>query len=100
MVVEMLAIKLRNDDGIKGILEEGPVRDELKLLQYAYDMTLLVKDEAVLKQAFTVIEQFWKIYELKLNRKKSIGMWVGGSKNNESRGERITWVEKEKILKS
>ena len=99
MVVEMLAIKLRNDDGIKGILKEGPVRDELKLLQYADDMTLLVKDEAVLKQAFTVIEEFSKISELKLNSKKAIGMWVGGSNNNESRGEGITWVEKGKNVK-
>ena len=95
----MLAIKLRNDDGIKGILKKGSVRDELKLLQYADDMTLLVKVEADLKQALTVIEQFSKISELKLNRKKSIGMWVGGSKNNEIRGEGITWVEKGKNIK-
>ena len=43
LVVEVLAIKIRNRDDIKGVLKDSVLQHNLKLLQYADDMTLLLK---------------------------------------------------------
>ena len=43
LVVELLAITIRNRDDIKGVLRDSVLQDNLKLLQYADDMTLLLK---------------------------------------------------------
>ena len=43
LVVELLAIKIRNRDDIKGVLRDSVLKDNLKLLHYAGDMTLLLK---------------------------------------------------------
>ena len=43
LVVELLAIKIRNRDDTKGVLRDSVLQDNLNLLQYADDMTLLLK---------------------------------------------------------
>ena len=48
LVVELLAIKIRNRDDIKGVLRDSVLQDNLKLLQYANDMTLLLKDSLMI----------------------------------------------------
>ena len=81
LVVELLAKKkIRHNEEIKGILKDSAVKDDLKLLQYADDMTLLLKHESDLKEALAKLDSFSKISGLKLNKKKSLGMWVGSHK--------------------
>ena len=56
--IELLAIKIRNRDDIKGVLRDSVLQDNLKLLQYADDMTLLLKNEADLNVALGEIDRF------------------------------------------
>ena len=76
-MVEVLAKKIRHNEEIKGILKDSAIKDYLKLLQYADDMTLLLKPESDLKEALVEIDTFSKISGLKLNKKK-IPRYVGG----------------------
>ncbi|GFR65607.1 reverse transcriptase-like protein [Elysia marginata] len=87
LVVEILAIKLRSNENIRGIFDDGALEDKLKFLQYADDMILIVKNQEDLRIALVEIEFFTSISGLQLNRKKSTGMWIGKSKDNEARGE-------------
>ena len=58
LVVELLAKKIRHNEEIKGILKDSAINDDLKLLQYADDMTLLLKHESDLKEALAEIDTF------------------------------------------
>ena len=99
LVVELLAIKIRNRDDIKGVLRDSVLQDNLKLLQYADDMTLLLKNEADLNVCLGEIDTFSKISGLKLNKKKSVGLWIGQSKNNPEGEEGISWAKVENNIK-
>ena len=99
LVVELLAKKIRHNEEIKGILKDSAVKDDLKLLQYADDMTLLLKHESDLKEALAEIDKFSKISGLKLNKKKSLGMWVGSHKNKQYGSEEISWIKKDENIK-
>ena len=99
LVVELLAIKIRKRDDIKGVLRDSVLQDNLKLLQYADDMTLLLKNEADLNVCLGEIDTFSKISGLKLNKKKSVGLWIGQSKNNPEGEEGISWAKVENNIK-
>ena len=75
------------------------IKDDLKLLQYADDMTLLLKHESDLKEALAEIDAFSIISGLKLNKKKSLGMWVGSHKNKQYGSEEISWIKKDENIK-
>ena len=49
LVVELLAKKIRHNEEIKGILKNIALKDDLKLLENADDMTLLLIHESDLK---------------------------------------------------
>ena len=49
LFVELLAKEIKDNEEIKGILKDSAKKDDLKLLQYADDMTLLLKHESDLK---------------------------------------------------
>ena len=80
-------------------MKDSAVKDDLKLLQYADDMTLLLKHESDLKEALAEIDKFSKILGLKLNKKKSLGMWVGSHKNKQDGSEEISWIKKKREYK-
>ena len=103
LVAEIMAIKIRANEDIKGItIQRGGTTTNLgKILQYADDTTLLLKEHGDLLVALRDIENFSKISGLKLNKRKSKGMWVGSSKFNIQTPGDISWVqygEKIKIL--
>ena len=90
-----MAIKIRNNASIKGIIFENHSNDSspFKVLQYADDTTLLLKDENELLAALDDIEHFSSFSGLKLNRSKSLGMWIGSSKSNTNTPGDISWVK-------
>ncbi|GFR59297.1 reverse transcriptase [Elysia marginata] len=98
LVVELLAIKLRHNDTVNGILRNSNVSDNIKLLQYA-DMSLLLKGKADLKIALKEIELFTKLSGLKLNRKKLTDMWVGSKADSNEGREGIKWINGEENKK-
>ena len=65
LVVELLVIKIRSRDDIKGVLQ-----DNLKLRQYVDDMTLLLNNEADMNVALGEIDTFSKVSGLKLKEEK------------------------------
>ena len=84
LVVELLAIKIRNANHINSILlkQDKNTLKIPKILSYADDMTLLLKGEEDLKTSLTIIEEFRKCSGLELNRSKCINMWIGTNANN------------------
>ena len=75
------------------------MHDNLKLLQFAEDMTLLLKKKADLNRALRESGGFAKISGLNPNKQKSVGLWVGKSKYKTEGGEGIAWAKAEENIK-
>ena len=77
--METLAIKIREDDGIKGIT----IRDEpVKLSLFADDMTCFIKDSSSYTNLFVALKTFGeysglKIYDEALGLGISRSLWEG-----------------------
>ena len=76
-MVELLAKKIRHIEEIKGILKDSAIKYDLKLLQYADDMTLLLKHESDLKEALAEIDTFSKNIRAQTQQEK-VPRYVGG----------------------
>ena len=90
LVAEIMAIKIRNNVNISGFTSANIL---LKILQYCDDTTLILKDENELAAAIGDIDSFYSISGLKLNKSKSVGMWIGRSKHNLNTPGDIKWVK-------
>ena len=88
LAAEALAIAVRQDATIKGILVGG---EETKLLQYADDMTAVLADVSSAQALFDLLEIFRKASGLTINFTKTEGMWIGSSKNNKAKPLGIKW---------
>ena len=75
------------------------MQDNLKLLQYADDMTPLLKNKADLNVALGEIDTFSKISGLIMSKKKSVGLWIRQSKNNPEGEEGMSWAKVENNIK-
>ena len=74
VVVETLAIAIRQNTAIKGI---SIGKGETKLLQYADDTTAVLSDRDCANALFNLLDVFRKLSGLKINTSKTEGMWVG-----------------------
>lgn len=75
LAVELLAIKIRHCENIKG-LNSWKARNSLlesiiKIALYADDITLFLKDEQDMQQALQIFAEFSSFSCLEINRKKS-----------------------------
>jgi len=74
IAVEALAEKIKQDKNIQGIdLKDCKLNinsNEIKIIQYADDSILTIKDKASFKHAITLINEFTNIAGLKLNLDK------------------------------
>ena len=78
LAVEIMAIRIRKDKGIKGIsLGAAGDSKEQKIIQYADDTSLTLADEASIRKTIEIVEDFGKYSGLKLSTQKSTGMWLG-----------------------
>ena len=101
LALELLAVRLRADQNVKGIkLPKGLTNSEciLKVLLYADDITLFVEERNDLKNALTLVSYFSKFSGLAMNRDKSEAMWLGSNKNNNEELYNIKWKNQVKIL--
>lgn len=76
LVLETLAIHIRNDECIKGIKVDG---HELKLIIFADDLTVLLKDIASFHCLMAKLELFGLYSGLNVNREKTEVMKLGPS---------------------
>ena len=79
LVAEMLAIKIRNDDTIKGITINDT---EYKLSMMADDTTLIIKNLDSLENAINIFNQFRDSSGLKLNLNKTEIIPIGKIRNS------------------
>ena len=94
--IELLAIKFRQSSAIKG-LDICPEK-VLKVLLYADDITMFLKDEKDVETALKILEDFTVISGLHLNKNKSEAMWIGERRNSNDSPFELKWVNQIKIL--
>ena len=91
LVIEILAIKIRENTDIVGFKIKGGI---FKLSLYADDMTLAVLDKKSAKRAFALIKKFANYSGLKVNVEKTEGMWLGQQKGCLDQPLGIAWPKK------
>ena len=101
LCAEIMGIKLRNDQRIKGLTfsKSDLTTEPLKILQYCDDTSLLLNSAEELDVALEIIDDFYKVSGLKLNKHKSIGMGIGSSKEIEGNPGNILWKQKGETIK-
>lgn len=99
--MELLAIKIRANTNIEGLLDNTStdLTNETKIIQYADDANLFLKTKASLIEVLKEIESFGKFSGETLNKSKSIGMWLGRNSENLDGGEGITWITPSENIK-
>ena len=93
--VELLAIRIRDSVHVKGLTIDS--ERILKVLLYADDITVFLQNEDDVRRVLMIIDDFSKISDLRLNKKKSEAMGIGRSKNARFHIG-FKWVQEIKIL--
>ena len=85
LAVELLAVKIRQCENIKGLnywkARNGLLESIIKIALYADNLTLFLKDEHDMQQALKILAEFSTFSGLEINRKKSEAMWLGSKQN-------------------
>ena len=95
VVAEILSIKIRNNNNIKGITIG---EQEIKVIQMADDTTNLLKDERSLEETLNILEKFYSYSGLKLNLSKCEAMWIGNKRDSGDKPLGLQWVKGAKAL--
>lgn len=95
LCAEKLADSIRNAGNITGISISGK---EHKLMQYADDLTLFVKNGNSLEAALSKLDEFQTVSGLKINLSKSFGLKVNTDTEIGTKGENIQFQNKMTIL--
>ena len=81
IVLELLAISIRNNDQIRGIVVDG---NEIKLVTFADDMTSFVRDKLSHRTLFDTLKLFGTYSGLKVNHDKTEILLLGNMEINSS----------------
>ena len=95
LAVEILAIKVRQSDEIKGITINGVTK---KISQYADDSTVFIKNEESVRKLVCLVNEFGSVSGLDLNVNKSKLMWLGSTRQICRNVSGIPAVRRVKIL--
>ena len=77
LTVEVLAKAIRENKNIKGILVN---QNEIKISQYADDMTLILDgSKSSLEASLKILDKFGAVSGLRLNDKKTEALWIGSN---------------------
>ena len=90
LAVEILAIAVRENVEINGIVIEG---QETKLLQFADDTTAVLSDLESAHKLFQLLDKFKKVSGLKVNSSKTEGMRIESLKDSEMKPLGIKWPQ-------
>ena len=102
LAVELLAIKIRHCENIKGLnswkARNCLLESIIKIALYAGDITLFLKDEQDMQQALKIFAEFSSFPGLEINRKKSEAMWLGSKQHCPDTFFGFVWKRRLKIL--
>ena len=87
---EILSRMIMNNDNIKGI----KINREVKLVQFADDTTVFMKDLDSTKEVFRTLDLFEKVSGLKINYNKTEAIWIGTEKYSTEKPFGINWLKK------
>jgi exonuclease III len=103
VALELLAIRIRFDNNVKGL--DFPIpsfavnpNTVLKILMYADDITLFLKDRDDLDRVLKLINDFSTFSNLLMNKNKTEAMWLGSNRNSDEKPFNLSWKTKLKIL--
>ena len=101
LVVEFLAVRIREDPEIVGILELTPrfAGGNLKCLLYADDINLLLKNLPSLIRTIKITVAFGSVTGLGLNRIKCVCLCLGGLIIANPSTEGLTWLNRDDNIK-
>ena len=97
LTVELLAINIRQDNNIEGVQIPNSSYT-IKILQYADDTTLFLKNMVDYREILSKIKEFSLYTGLELNKSKSNAMYISNSKYNNTSKNGIKFVNNIKIL--
>jgi exonuclease III len=89
LIVEILAIAIRSNPDIVGIIINGK---EFKISQYADDTCLFLADQNSLKKVLQDFESFKNCSGLRVNMDKSEAIWIGASSNFRHKPYGLKWT--------
>ena len=83
LCMEVLAGHIRQNNNITGLYLDDNRTKHLKIIQYADDATIFVKNAHELGKVIKSLELFGKVAGTKLNLQKCEGLWIGQNKNRQ-----------------
>ena len=86
--IELLSIAIRQNDQVKGI---KIAENEIKLLQFADDLTCSLMDIKSGGELFKLFNRFESCLGLRVNKTKTEGLWFGKNKGNSETPFDIAW---------
>ena len=93
--VEIMALRIRNNKGIKGFqIKIDEQTHNIKISQLADDTTLYFNSENDISVAMNEIHIADTFSGLMINRNKADGLWIGKLKHNKDKVENIKWTNK------
>ena len=95
--IEPFACRIRSDPHILGLKLPGR-GEEVKIIQYADDNTIVVTSKQSIQKIFTVSELYGLASGAKINRDKSCGLWLGKWKRESTTFANIKWETCVKLL--
>lgn len=90
LAVEILACAIRQNKDIKGIETGGT---EIKVLQYADDTSVILKDIQSAKKFLKTVDTFGQFSGLKLNKGKTEAIWLGSNRHRTDTPLDIAWSQ-------
>ena len=90
IAVDILARNIINEKKIKGIQIKAK---EIKITQYADDLTLMFSDMRSINETLSLLQKFGECSGLKINKGKTTGMLLGSWKNRRNLPQIINWTK-------
>ena len=95
LALELLIINIKDNKDIKGMAFG---EEEIKVVAFADDTTVFMRDMTDAKTLLKILCSFEKVSGLKINREKSEGFWLGANKNSNHKPLGMKWKTCIKIL--
>ena len=102
VALEYLALRIKADNRIRGIKIDSNNEDIIdrivKIVLYADDVTLLLRDKDDVRRALDTLKEFHQLSGLTVNKLKTEAMLLGSNRVLVNDGFGIKWVNEIKIL--